>query len=59
MISINFLRVYISILHDFAVEIKVIVISHSEVVGELHVRYSDSSKVLTRFVFITNGLNVP
>jgi len=59
MITINFLRVYISILHNFAVEIEVIVISHPEVVRELHVRYSESSKVLTRCVFITNGLNVP
>ena len=48
-----------NILWESTVEIEVMVTSHLEVVRELHVRCTYSSKVLMRFVFITDELNVP
>jgi len=48
-----------SVSHEFVVEIEVVITSHHEVVREIHVRHTDSSKVLKRFAFITDELNVP
>jgi len=44
---------------DFVVEIEVMCTSHPEVVREIHVRHTDSSKVLKMFAFITDELNIP
>ena len=48
-----------SVSRDFAFEIEAMVTSHSEIVREIHVRHTDSSKVLKRFAFVTVELNVP
>jgi len=45
-------------LQEFTVEIEVIVTSHPKVVRVMHVQCTGSSKVLTRFAFITDELNV-
>jgi len=47
-----------SILQEFAVENEVNVTSHPEIRRELHVQCTCSSKVLKRFAFITNKLDV-
>jgi len=47
-----------SVLQEFAVEIEVIVTSHFEVVRELHIWCTSSSKVLKRFASITDQLDI-
>jgi len=48
-----------SILQEFAVEIEVMITSHPEIVRELHIRCTGSSKVLKMFAFITDEMNIP
>jgi len=47
-----------SILQEFAVEIEVMVTSHPEVLRELHVRCTSSSKFLRKVAFIIDELDV-
>ena len=47
-----------SVSHEFTVKIEVMVTRHLEVVREIHIRHTNSSKVL-RFAFITDELNIP
>ena len=49
----NFSACPSNILHDFAVDDEVIVTSHLEIVRELYVRRTGSSKGLKKFTFIT------
>ena len=48
-----------SILQEFAVENEVMVTSQPKIGRELHVQCTCSSKVLKRFAFITDELDVP
>ena len=48
-----------SVSQEFAFEIEVMVTSYSEVVREIHVRHTDSYKVIKIFAFIIDELNVP
>jgi len=44
---------------ETAIEIEVMVTSHPEIVKEIHVRHTDSSKFLKGFALITDELNIP
>jgi len=48
-----------STLQEFTVENEVPFTSHPEIERELHVRCTDFSKILKRFAFITDELDVP
>jgi len=48
-----------SILQEFAIENEVMVTSHSEIERKLHIQCTYFSKVLKRFAFITDELNIP
>jgi len=54
----NFFACSYSILQEFAVEIKVMITSHLEVIRKLHVRCTGFSKVLKRFASITKEIMV-